>query len=43
MTDQNVDIILGDPIHYWDLPCGPLNLFENFTKLGVSVQKKTSC
>ena len=39
-TDQNVDTTRRDPIHYWDLPCGLLDLVENFTKLGVSARKK---
>ena len=40
-TDQNVDTTWQNPTHYWDLPCGLLDLVENFTKLGVSVRKNS--
>ena len=36
----SVHTTLHDPIHYWDLPYGLFNVVENFTKLGVSVQRK---
>ena len=39
-TDQNVDTTQRDLIHHWDLPCGLLDLVENFTELIVSVRKK---
>ena len=39
-TDQNVSTTQHDIIHYWDVPCRPLNLIENFTESGVSVRKK---
>ena len=38
ITDQNVNTTWHNPIHHWDLAWGLLNLIENCTKLGVSVQ-----
>ena len=35
-----MDTTRQDSTHYWDLPCGPLDLVENFTELTVSVRKK---